>query len=73
MCSSDLLTNSYKDDTPSWAPNSKFIIFTRMNPHKNNYKSNYSSLYITNLNGDLVKKIDSEYDASDADWIKINF
>lgn len=63
------LTKSYKDDTPNWAPNSKFIIFTRMNPKKSNQKSNYSNLYITNLNGDLISKITTDNDASDADWI----
>ncbi len=66
------LTKSYKDDTPSWAPNSKFIIFTRMNPKKSNIKSNYSNLYITNLNGDIIKKIKTDNDASDADWIEYN-
>ena len=65
-----ILTESYKDESPVWAPNSKLLIFTRRRPSNKKINKKLSQLYLVNLNGDIVKRIVTPYDASDADWIK---
>lgn len=64
-----ILTASYKDESPIWAPNSKFIIFTRKRPANKKFNDNLSGLYLINLNGEIIKKIRTPQDASDADWV----
>ncbi|MBT4878355.1 MAG: Tol-Pal system protein TolB [Alphaproteobacteria bacterium] len=66
-----ILTKSYKDESPSWAPNSKFIIFNRKKASNKNIEKGTSKLYMINLNGEIIKAIDTPYDASEADWVKI--
>ena len=59
-----ILTTGYKDEAPTWAPNSKFLIFTR---YKKNKKRN-SELLLVNLNGMIIGKISTPYNASDPHW-----
>jgi len=66
-----ILTTAYKDESPTWAPNSKFIIFTRKKATKRNRRNGVSQLYMVNLNGVIIKKIKTPYDASDPDWVRI--
>ncbi|MFZ8865249.1 MAG: hypothetical protein ACO2XZ_05250 [Rickettsiales bacterium] len=67
-----ILTKSYKDEAPTWAPNSKFIIFSRKKATNDNLKTGTAKLIMVNLNGQIVKTIDTPYDASEADWVKIS-
>lgn len=69
---SKILTESYKDESPSWAPNSKLIMFTRKQPAINKLKTKLSQLHLVNLNGEIIKKINTPHDASDADWVAIH-
>jgi len=66
-----ILTTSYKDESPTWAPNSKFIIFSRKKDSDKNLRRGSNELFMVNLNGVLIKKIDTPNDASDPDWVRI--
>ena len=65
-----ILTTSYKNDSPSWAPNSKYIIFTKMQRGRRSQKRNLSNLFIVDLNGNIINKVKTPYDASEAYWFK---
>jgi TolB protein len=63
-----ILTESYKDESPSWSPNSKLLLFTRSYKNRKGNKNKLSKLFIIDLNGNLIKKINTASDASDANW-----
>ncbi len=68
---SKILTTGYKDESPSWSPNGKFIIFSRKKANRKKSRKNVANLYLVNLNGVIIKKIDTPDDASDPDWVKL--
>ena len=41
-----ILSTSYKNDSPSWAPNSKYLIFTKSNENSKSKKRNLSNSFI---------------------------
>ena len=59
-----LLTASYLDRAPSWAPNGRVIIFTRETEGANGT----SSLYSVNVSGKNLKSIITPNGASDPSW-----
>ena len=59
-----LLTASYLDRAPSWAPNGRVIIFTRETEGANGT----SSLYSVNVSGRNLKSIITPNGASDPSW-----
>jgi tol-pal system beta propeller repeat protein TolB len=63
-----ILTNGYKDEAPNWSANSKFLIFTRYQKAKYRAKKRISKLFLINLNGMMMGKIDTPSNASDANW-----
>jgi TolB protein len=65
-----ILSTSYKNDSPSWAPNSKYLIFTKSNENSKSSKHNLSNLYIVDLNGNIINKVRTPADASEAYWFK---
>jgi TolB protein len=62
-----LLTESYLDEGPTWAPNGRVIIFTRTTPSSGT-TSGRSSLYSVDITGYNLKKIPTPTDASDPAW-----
>ena len=63
-----LLTKNYKDTAPSWGANSKVIMFTRQNLYnKANFQGN-SNLYVVDLEGNIVSRVNTPFDASAAEW-----
>ena len=65
-----ILSTSYKNDSPSWAPNSKYLIFTKSNAQSKSKKRNLSNLFIVDLNGNIINKVRTPSDASEAYWFK---
>ena len=63
-----ILTNGYKDEAANWSANSKFLIFTRYQKAKYRAKKRISKLFLINLNGMMMGKIDTPSNASDANW-----
>ena len=68
--STKILSTSYKNDSPSWAPNSKYLIFTKSNKNSKSQKRNLSNLFIVDLNGNIINKVRTPSDASEAYWFK---
>jgi TolB protein len=66
-----ILTESYKDESPTWSPNSKLLLFTRSYKNQKGNNNKLSKLFIIDLNGNLIKRIDTASDASDANWYEL--
>ena len=62
-----LLTESYLDEGPTWAPNGRVIIFTRTTPSSST-TAGRSSLYSVDITGYNLKRIPTPTDASDPAW-----
>ncbi len=58
-----LLTRSYADEAPSWAPNGQTVIFTRQR-----YGGDRSRLYSIDISGYNEREVPTPLDASDPDW-----
>ncbi|MCB2055814.1 MAG: Tol-Pal system protein TolB, partial [Geminicoccaceae bacterium] len=58
-----LLTRSFLDDAPTWAPNGRVIMFTRQNP-----QTDRTRLYSIDITGYNEREIPTPLDASDPDW-----
>ena len=61
-----LLTQSWLDEGPSWAPNGRVIIFGREAPGGSN--GNSSRLYSVDVTGYNVRELATPMDASDPAW-----
>jgi TolB protein len=62
-----LLTESYLDEGPTWAPNGRVIIFTRTTPSSGN-SAGKSKLYSVDITGYNLKVIPTLTEASDPAW-----
>ncbi len=62
-----LLTESYLDEGPSWAPNGRVLIFSRSTPSRGN-KPGTSYLYSVDLTGYHLKRVNTPGQASDPAW-----
>lgn len=59
-----LLTASFLDESPSWAPNGRIIIFSRLKPGD----AGRVSLYAVDISGRNLRKLKTPHDASDPAW-----
>lgn len=62
-----LLTESYLDEGPTWAPNGRVIMFTRETPPYKG-RSGKSSLYSVDVTGYNLREVKTPIDASDPAW-----
>lgn len=69
---SKILTEGYKVESPVFAPNSKYIMFTKRDNDRISTKTGISYLFIVDLNGNIIKRVPTPTDASEADWKKIH-
>ena len=58
-----LLTRSALDESPSWAPNGRVIIFSRKD-----YRTNRTRLFTIDVTGYNERELPTQTDASDPDW-----
>jgi len=58
-----LLTRSALDESPTWAPNGRVILFSRKN-----YSNNTTRLYTIDVTGYNERELPTPLDASDPDW-----
>jgi TolB protein len=68
---SKILTEGYKVESPVFAPNSKYIMFTKRDNERISTKNGISFLFIVDLNGNIIKRVPTPTDASEASWQKI--
>ena len=57
-----LLTSSYYEDSPTWAPNGRVLMFTRGDPSSN------SHLWMVDITGRITKPVPYPSSASDPSW-----
>lgn len=58
-----LITRSYLDENPTWAPNGRTIVFARQNP-----QSDRRRLFTIDITGYNERELPTPQDASDPDW-----
>ncbi|GAB4523839.1 MAG: Tol-Pal system beta propeller repeat protein TolB [Amphiplicatus sp.] len=63
-----LLTESYLDEGPTWAPNGRVIMFYRQTPTNRDGSGGTSSLWSIDLTGQNLRRIPTPGDASDPAW-----
>jgi len=63
-----LLTDSYQDEGPTWAPNGRVIMFFRQNPYTPDGKGGETSLWSVDLTGYNEQRVPTPFDASDPAW-----
>ena len=61
-----LITRSYQDEAPSWAPNGRVIIFQRSDPGGSTKR-----LYAVDVSGYNERLVPTPLDASDPDWSRL--
>ena len=61
-----LITRSYQDESPSWAPNGRVIIFQRTDPG-----GTLKRLYAIDVSGYNERLVPTPLDASDPDWSRL--
>jgi len=61
-----LLTQSWLDEGPSWAPNGRVIVFGRESP--GGAGGNRSKLYSVDITGYNLREVPTPTDASDPAW-----
>jgi TolB protein len=63
-----ILTESFLDEAPSWAPNGRIITFFRQTPTDAKGKGGTTRLYSVDLTGHNLREIITPGDASDPAW-----
>ncbi len=63
-----LLTESYLEEGPTWAPNGRVLMFYRQTPSRRNGKGGGASLWSVDLTGRNVRLVRTPGDASDPAW-----
>jgi TolB protein len=63
-----ILTESFLDEAPTWAPNGRIIMFFRQTPSDNKGKGGTSRLYSIDLTGHNLREVITLGDASDPAW-----
>ncbi len=58
-----LITRSFMDQSPTWAPNGRVIMFNREDP-----RSDRSRLLTIDITGYNQREVATPMDASDPDW-----
>jgi TolB protein len=62
-----MLTESYLDEGPSWAPNGRVIVFHRQQPNSGG-RSGSTHMYTVDVTGYNLREVVSPMDASDPAW-----
>ena len=62
-----LLTNSWQDEGPSWAPNGQFVMF-----HRTAQGSGNATLYAVSINGGQPRRMPTPVGGSDPSWSPLN-
>ena len=62
-----LLTESFLDESPSWAPNGRVIVFNRQFPSSRGV-SGKTKLYSVDVTGFNLREVSTPIDASDPAW-----
>jgi TolB protein len=63
-----LLTESYLEEGPTWAPNGRVLMFYRQTPSRRSGKGGGASLWSVDLTGRNVRLVRTPGDASDPAW-----
>lgn len=63
-----LLTDSYHDEGPTWAPNGRVLMFFRQAPYTAGGRGGDTSLWSVDLTGYNLRRVPSPNDASDPAW-----
>ncbi|VAW07840.1 Tol-Pal system beta propeller repeat protein TolB [hydrothermal vent metagenome] len=63
-----LLTESYLEEGPTWAPNGRVLMFYRQTPSRRDGKGGSASLWSVDLTGRNVRLVRTPGDASDPAW-----
>lgn len=63
-----LLTESYFEEGPTWAPNGRVIMFYRETPSDRNGRGGATSLWSVDLTGRNLRRVRTPADASDPAW-----
>ena len=63
-----LLTESFLDEAPTWAPNGRVIMFFRQEPRKDDGSGGEVSLWSVDLTGFNVRRVVTPLDGSDPAW-----
>ena len=58
-----ILTNSWQDEGPSWAPNGQYVMFHRTEQH-----SGRTALYAVGIDGAAPRRLATPQDGSDPSW-----
>lgn len=63
-----LLTESYLDEGPTWAPNGRVLSFFRQERMTSSGRGGKAKLYTIDLTGHNLREVDTPVDASDPAW-----
>lgn len=63
-----LLTESYLEEGPTWAPNGRVLMFYRQTPSNRNGEGGSTSLWSVDLTGRNLRRVRTPGDASDPAW-----
>ncbi len=63
-----LLTESFLDEGPTWAPNGRVIMFFRQAPTDSQGLGGTARLYSVDLTGQYLREVITPMDASDPAW-----
>lgn len=67
-----LLSESFLDEAPTWAPNGRVLMFFRETPSDSEGKGGSSRLFSVDLTGYNLKEVVTNGDASDPAWSPLN-
>ena len=67
-----LLSESFLDEAPTWAPNGRVLMFFRETPSDAQGKGATSRLYSVDLTGYNLREVVTAGDASDPAWSPLN-
>jgi TolB protein len=67
-----LLSESFLDEAPTWAPNGRVLMFFRETPSDAQGKGATSRLYSVDLTGHNLREVVTSGDASDPAWSPLN-
>jgi TolB protein len=67
-----LLSESFLDEAPTWAPNGRVLMFFRETPSDSKGKGATSRLFSVDLTGYNLREVLTAGDASDPAWSPLN-